>query len=303
MTHRFSNKLAFIIPTKDRRQDLHILFKSLQSQADLIDQLILVDGGDDVIEDLVAEYPSLPIDYIRCYPPGFTKQKNAGTVAIRPEITLVGYIDDDLELEPRALQVMMEFWEAAGEDLGGTSFHITNMVIDRVNLFTRLFGTNSQRQGAILPSGFNVVVDPVTADTEVEWLCGGATVWRRDIIDEFPHDEWFAGYGHMDDIDYSLSVGSAYRMFVLQDARCAHHEKPVAVEKNYAFGIYDTVNRHYLVKKYPEKFSLLGYYWATLGKFLGRLMRALLRRDRASWLRAKGYLVGLVKVVGGGGSS
>lgn len=299
MTATYTNKLAFIIPTKDRRDDLRRLFPSLEKQEGLISQIVLVDGGDDTVEDLAAEFKSLPIDYIRCYPPGFTKQKNAGATALKPGMTLVGYIDDDLELEDGAVKTLLEFWEAAGSDVGGVSMNITNAVIDRPTFFTKLFGTNSTRQGILLPSGINVVVNPVERDMQVEWLCGGAAVWRREIIDKYQHDEWFAGYGHMDDIDFSLAVGGDYKLFVLKDARCAHYEKPIVGRKSYAFGVYDTVNRHYLVKKYSRRFSLAAYYWATLGKFLGRLARAVIKRDGDSWQRAKGNFVGLAKVLSG----
>lgn len=295
----YTHKLALIIPTKDRRDDLRRLFFSLLSQADLINQVVLVDGGDDMIEDLVEEFKSLPIDYVRCYPPGFTKQKNAGAKALKPEITLVGYLDDDLELEGEAIEEVLRFWDDAGADVGGISMNITNAVIDKANFFTKLFGTNSDRQGIVLRSGINVVVDPVLNDTKVEWLCGGATIWRREIIDSYSHDEWFSGYGHMDDVDFSMAIGDRYKMFVLKDAKCAHYDKPIIGSKNYAFGIYDTVNRYYLVRKYPSKFTVGAYYWATIGKLCGRLARAIVRRESDSWLRAKGNLAGLLKVMTG----
>jgi len=299
LTINHKHKLAFIVPTKDRRDDLRRLFASLEGESDLISQIVLVDGGDDMVEDLAREYGSLPIDYIRCYPPGFTKQKNTGAKALKVEMTLVGYLDDDLELGPGAVQELMRFWGEAAPDVGGTAMNITNAVVDKPNFFTKLFGTNSEHQGIVLKSGVNVVVDPVVADTEVEWLCGGATVWRREIIEKYEHDEWFAGYGHMDDMDFSLAVGGDYKMFVLRDAKCAHYDKPIVGRKNYVFGIYDTVNRHYLVKKYPQRFSISAYYWATTGKFFGRLTRAVIKRDRDSWLRAKGNFIGLVKVMTG----
>ena len=71
--------------------------------------------------------------------------------------------------------------------------------------------------------------------------------------------------------------------------------RPIALEREYAFGVYDTVTRYYLVRKYPEMFSVAGWYWATLGKFFGRFVAGL-RGDEAGRLRAKGYRDGLRKV-------
>lgn len=292
------HRLAFIVPTKDRREDLERLLNSFHEQTGKPDQVVVVDGGDDTVEDLVASYPDLPLDYVRVYPPGFTKQKNAGASAIAEGITLVGYLDDDIVLEPDAIEAMMRFWESAAEDTGGAGFHITNMSPKPSTTFTRVFGTHDGRGGAILPSGFNVILWPVARDTEVSWLCGGATVWRREIVEGVEHDEWFAGYGHMDDVDYSCMVNGRWRLWVVADARLAHNERPVPPAKEYAFGVYDTVNRYYLVRKYPSRFSMPRFYWATLGKLSGRLLAGLLG-DRASMLRGRGYARGLAKVVRG----
>lgn len=291
--------IGFVIPTKDRRADLTALLASLSAQTRRPDQIVVVDGGDDAVKDVCAAHPDLPIDYLRVRPPGFTRQKNAGTDAVRRDIDLVGYIDDDIELEPEAVERMLAFWVAAGEDTGGAEFHITNQYFKPATAFTRIFGTNNGKGGTILRSGFNVVLHPVERDTEVEWLSGGATVWRHEVVDTVKHDEWFAGYGHMDDIDYSVMVGEhGWRMFVVANARLAHYERPIAEDREYSFGVYDTVNRYYLVSKHRGRFSVPRWYWATLGKLLGRTFAGL-RGDVAGGLRARGYRHGLAKVLRG----
>ena len=52
------------------------------------------------------------------------------------------------------------------------------------------------------------------------------------------------------------------------------------------------------MKKYPERFSVAGWYWATLGKLLSRFVAGL-RGDEAGKLRAKGYWDGLRQVMRG----
>jgi GT2 family glycosyltransferase len=293
------HRIAFIVPTKDRREDLGKLLASFSAQTRRPDLLIVVDGGDDVIKDVCDAHADVPIEYLRCVPPGFTKQKNAGTRAVPDDVDLVGYLDDDIVLEPEAVERMLAFWEAADERTGGAEFHITNTNFNAASFSTRLFGTNNGDGGAILRSGFNVVLDPVEKTTEVAWLSGGATVWRKAVVDDVAHDEWFAGYGHMDDIDYSVSVAKhGWKMFIVADARLAHYERAITLEKEYPFGVYDTVNRYYLVKKYPERFSAARWYWATVGKLLGRFVAGL-RGDAAGRARARGYRDGLRKVMKG----
>lgn len=293
------HRIAFVIPTKDRREDLGKLLASFSAQTRRPDLVIVVDGGDDVVKDVCEACSDLTIEYLRVTPPGFTKQKNAGTSAVPADIDLVGYLDDDIVLEPEAIERMLAFWETADERTGGAGFHITNICFNPASFSTRLFGTNNGDGGAILPSGFNVVLTPVVKTTEVAWLSGGATVWRKAVVDDVTHDEWFAGYGHMDDIDYSVSVAKhGWKMFIVADAKLAHYERPIALEKEYLFGVYDTVNRFYLVKKYPERFSVARWYWATLGKLLGRCVAGL-RGDEAGKQRGRGYWDGLRKVMKG----
>lgn len=291
-------RTCIIVPTKDRREDLKLLLASMAAQTRPFDQVVLVDGGDDTVEDLVAAYPAVPIDYLRVYPPGFTKQKNAGRAAVRDDMDLIGYLDDDIVLEPDAVERLLAFWESHGPELGGTQFHVTDQSVAPATFSRRFFGTASRRQGALLRSGTNTVVWPVERDARTEWLSGGATVWRRGVIEGVEHDETFAGYGHMDDVDFSLRVGDRWEMWVVADARLEHHERPIALEREYAFGVYDTVMRYVLVRKYPRRFSRLAWCWATFGKYLGRAVAGL-RGSAAGRLRARGYLHGWLKALRG----
>ena len=81
----------------DRPRDLEKLLASLQVQTYKADQIIIIDGGIKTIDGICNKYPSLKIDYITVRPPGLTKQRNAGMKLLADDITLVGYLDDDLK--------------------------------------------------------------------------------------------------------------------------------------------------------------------------------------------------------------
>src|SRR3989338_2978057 len=120
-----SDTLAVIIPTKDRRDDMIRLLKSIAAQDVIPAQVIIVDGGVDPVKREDWERCGLEVDYVRKIPPSLTAQRNAGVAVLRPEITLVSFLDDDIELEKDALGNMMKFWDSAGRDTGGASFNIT----------------------------------------------------------------------------------------------------------------------------------------------------------------------------------
>src|SRR5690242_10297535 len=127
MTSRFRERLAFVVPTRNRRADLWRMLSSIRAGADRPDQIVVVDGGDEgqTVEDVESAFPELALEYVREFPPSLARQRNAGMARVSPDISLAGYLDDDLVLTPQAMTAMLGFWQTAGPDVGGASFNIT----------------------------------------------------------------------------------------------------------------------------------------------------------------------------------
>ena len=290
--------MAFVVPTKDRPRDLHRMLGSVASQSCLPDRMIIVDGGDETVEEVTREFPTLNIQYIRVYPPSLSKQRNAGIDMLDPSMTLAGYLDDDLVLEPGAMETMFTFWEKAPPDVGGARFNIVNEKLPRGVWIKSLFLIDSRERGTILPSGFHTSIGPVTENKYVRWLTGGATLWRRQVIEEFSYDEWFAGTGSLEDVDYSYRVGRKYKLVVVAGARVQHLSYPIRKDRNYLLGKWQAINRMYFVKKNPE-LSLPRFYWAMWGQLLLNVAKSMAERDSVGLRRATGNLVGLFRLATG----
>lgn len=291
----FKDKIAFIVPTKDNPTDLQKLLESLQNQTHKIDQLMIVDGSDDPIKYLVEQYNNLNIEYLRVYPPGLTKQRNAGIENINNNINLVGFLDDDVVLENDAIEKMLDFWESAADKIGGASFNILNIPSERSTMLTRLFFI-SGKQGSILKSGFNVILQPVLKDMFVQWLCGGATVWRREIFTIYRFDEWFAGCSYIEDLDFSFRVGQKYKLAVLAEPKLSHFMKTVTGNKNYYLEMANVINRYYFVKKHRQ-FSLFLFFWALFGRIAFNLIKGTAERQKDRFYTALGSIHGLMLIV------
>src|SRR5690606_27698944 len=135
------------------------------------------------------EYPDLPITYVREYPPSLARQRNAGMAALAADITVAGYLDDDLELEPDATERMTAFWENADGAIGGAAFTITNQPL-RHGLFGKVadfFLINGLDQGRVLKSGFATSITPQPDNIRTDWLYGGAALWRRSVIQAYQY--------------------------------------------------------------------------------------------------------------------
>jgi GT2 family glycosyltransferase len=218
--------------------------------------------------------------------------------AVDPSVTLAGYLDDDLVLEPGALEAMLRFWENAPGDLGGARFNIMNEELPRAVWLKSLFFLESRKRGQILPSGYQTSIGRVSTHTYVSWLSGGVTLWRRDVIREFAYDEWFQGTGYLEDVDYSYRVGKKYSLAVVADARVKHLSYPVRRESNYILGKWQAINRMYFVKKHQD-FWLPLCYWSMLGEFLLNVGTSVTQIDSWRLRRAWGNLAGLAYVVQG----
>ena len=287
--------LAFVIPTKDRGEDLRRMLRSLVVQTRLPDQVIVVDGSGVEVSWCVAEFPELRIDYVRLLPPSLSAQRNAGMAVLRPEITHAGYLDDDVVLELDAVYEMASFWGGAGSDVGGAAFNVVNDAGSIPSTIMQRIGVWSVGVGSVAPSGLVCEVGRVNNDIESDWLCGGATVWRREVIEAYSYDNWFQGTGFMEDVDYSYGVRERYRLFVLAAARLAHFTPPVRPDRQFLFGKWQVVNRMYIVRKYRHRGLSLHKAWGvSLILFVGNSVRGIFNRQPRLWDRSMGNLAGIV---------
>ncbi len=287
------HKVAFVVPTMDRPDDLRGMLSSLAAQTRPPDQIIIVDGSKTPVDYVLDEIEGLNIEYVRVFPPSLAAQRNAGIARIGKEITLAGYLDDDLVIEPDAMERMVAYWDSALADLGGAVFNITNTQAPRWMRVKALFGIDSVTPGRVLRSGCTSILGYQDGDIETDWLCGGATLWRREIVENYPYDEWFVGTGYLEDVEYSFRVGEHYQLALVANARLVHNSPPIRADKYFLLGKWQVINRMYFVNKYRKRgLSLIRAWWATFGMILINSMSALLKRDINSLNRARGNIAG-----------
>ena len=288
-----SHKIAFVVPTMDRKEDICFMLKSIERQTVLPNQIIIVDGGYNPIPDIVNEFSKLNIDYIRVFPPSLARQKNEGVKIINDNITLVGFLDDDLELCPDAIEKMIAFWDNAPSTYGGAAFAITNS--DRkVGAVRKLFGMDSNNLGEVLSTGFVSMLDNPRITTDVSWLYGGATVWKRKVLEEFKYDEWFKGSGYMEDIDFSFNIGGSYSLIILSEARVNHHHHPIRRDRYYILGEWQIINRLYFVRKYKHRgLSIFKAWLSSFILFILNMAASILKLDYDRFRLTLGNIAGI----------
>lgn len=293
-------KIAFVIATKDRPKELPRLLESLESQTLLPAQVIVVDGSEEPVKEVLDGFPNLKMKYLRCLPPSGTRQRNLGVRAVDSSIHLIGFLDDDVVLESDAVEKMYSFWDKVGGDVVGASLNMVNhpplyastlknsFLISRLNLY-------SDKRGRVPKSGFQTMIGKVKETIFTEWLPTTASVWRRETLAKIKFDEWFEGYSYLEDLDFSYRVGKKWKLGVVSDAKFYHYPSSKGRGNWFEFGKREVINRIYFVRK-NEELSLVSCFLAILGRIFISIALAFQEKRHIYYLqRVVGNLRGLIE--------
>lgn len=295
----YKNKIAVIIPTKERKRELRRLLASFVSQHCIPDQIIIVDASADADTLLTEDYKMLSVKYIYGNY-SITEARNIGISSLKESISLVCFLDDDVVMEEAAWEAMTDYWESAGVDIGGCSFFIANEIHhDKTHLriLKRLFTIKPKQYGKMQPSGFNVSpYCPSEIMINADWLSGGVTVWRRIVFDTNAFDEWFSGYGMYEDVDFSYRVGKKYKLVVNSGAKVRHLMDISKKGMNFKIGKKEVINRLYFVRKHQE-LSVNLSLWSSVGRTIKNFLCGLFLFNMGFIIRALGNVTGVINYI------
>jgi glycosyltransferase involved in cell wall biosynthesis len=257
--HYTSREIAIIIPTKDRPEKLRNLLVSLSRQTEACGQVIVVNGGQSARDIVMSFSDGLPVEYCECAPPGQIRQRNMGITKVNDAIRLVGFIDDDLVLETDAIEKMINFWNRVEENTAGVGFNIVNIPPHHHSKFWGFLLMSSAVNGCVLSSGYNSAIHNISSEIRTQWLGGGYTVWKREIIETFPQDILNTRWAIGEDLRFSYPIGKKYPLYVCAGAK-VHHEH-----------LYDQYDQKNIDRYIGRKTSLASFYFVRLHPELSRL--------------------------------
>jgi len=266
--------VALIIPTKDRPKKLMNLLESLGQQSISCGRVITVDGGKSVEELIISYRDVLPVEYYRCVPPGQIRQRNMGISKLDDRTRLVGFLDDDLVMEQDALEKMIDFWNRVEANTAGVGFNIVNSPLLPFSRLMRLLLMSSPAKGRVLPSGRNTAISNLTADIRTEWLGGGYSVWKREILEEFPQENLNTRWATGEDLRFSYPIGKRYPLFVCAGAKVRHEHvyDQAPTENVYQYrGRKESLAVCYFVESHRE-LSRVACLWMLAGTAFARLV-------------------------------
>ncbi|OVE75607.1 hypothetical protein BVX97_04270 [bacterium E08(2017)] len=291
-------KTAFIVPTKDRPDDIRRMLKGLEGQSHPPDQVVIVDAGEKALVDIANEFPGLNIKYKRWKnEPTAAGQRNAGAELVDTGIELVCFFDDDQVLHPDAMEKMLAFWADAEAEVGAAAFYDTDNLKARVGArkgaagLAQGLGLYSSEPGRVAKSGWHSLPGVLDEVTWVDWLTSGALVIRRKLLNEYSFDEHFKGYSYLEDLDFTYSISRKYKMAVVPSAKYDHYKSPAGRVNEFEFGKAESRNRLYFVKKH--KLSVSAFALVMFGRWLMTLFGGFVPGKQGRFARAWGNIVGL----------
>jgi GT2 family glycosyltransferase len=282
---------AALIPTLNRPQLLMRILKSLAVQTRPPAEVIIVDQSDDRETERAFE---------NWNPPGVRKIYLKNTVKSlilarnrafdECKTPLAAFFDDDLVLEKDYCEILMKVFEADTEKkLGGGMGTIQGSRF-RWRPLERFFLMPHEGSGKFLSSGAPTYPHWIQSYSEVEFLSGGLTFWRREVFEKIRFDEALVGYGYGDDLDYSYRASRHFKLFYEPKAVCHHEEHAPGKDHEAVKQKVWIQNMYYLAVK--NGFSRAAFFWFAIG----HLYRDLIHLRFARFL---GGLKGLRNIVTG----
>lgn len=302
--------ISVVTPTLRRPAEVRDLLQNLSAQTHLPLELILVDGapaGEDGTQSVVEQVaPDLPfmLQYIR-RGGGTAIQRNIGIEAVQGNF--IAFIDDDIRLEPDFFALMLQaFAQDVEQKVGGITGYITNQQLDaatsrRWGWYRRLRLFTTYEPGRFdYQSGYTInryLQPPHETLREVDFMSSNSALWRRQVFDQgLRFDEFFTGFGVLEDAQMSLRACQTWKLLEHGRAHCQHlhasggREDPALVARKTA------VNSRYLfITIVPQRtFTQEFRFWRVQAvQLLIYLAAALRQPGSSSWQAVWGKIQGI----------
>lgn len=277
---------SIVICTKDRAADLQRCLDSLCSQSIAPDQLIVVDSGSDEtilhVQAFEDRCKSVSVRYVRSEP-GLTRQRNLGINEASGDI--IHFFDDDITLHTEYLRRAKDVFENDAEVVGfGPKVNLRERPTTAANGFRKIFQMPLiAGDGKLFASAFGTYTwySAKTNIHRVEVLGGCCCAFRRNVFDHILFDEYFQGYGYLEDLDFSYRVSKLGKIVCDPSAEIWHWESPAARTRWRRLAKMEIVNHYYIFRKnLPQDFlHKLCFWWSEIGMSIRRIKFFLRSRD------------------------
>jgi len=210
--------LAIIIPTKNRPNEVNMLLQSITELDCEVGRIIVVASGHDISTEVLAYSDKLPVEYLTSEP-GQIMQRNMGIALLDHSTRLVATIDDDVIFYKDSVSEMIRFWNLVEPETAGIGFNIVNQSEHNHNWLRGFFGISSLEAGKVLKCGRSTGILNIKQNIKTEWLNGGGTTWRQNILQNNTHKVIKSNWAVFEDVIFSYPIGKKYPLYVCSKSK------------------------------------------------------------------------------------
>ena len=276
-------KLAVVVPTKNRPNELRNFLSSLWQQEFLPDQLIIVDQSvpsktlNQEVE-IKAKELEIKLSYLHDEEINGLVQAKAAAIPYN-ECSIISFFDDDIVLKKDCLKEMYQAF-ISNPKLQAANGLILNA--PRESIFRRVifelthFGIYSDNRRKL----FYELIDKKKSERipkKLNTLSGGLTFYRKEIFEKVPfdHKNKFHAY---EDKEHSIRLELSYpnSMYLIPGARIYHYHANLNRESDLIKVKNDNIEILKLFKKYKKE-SLFGIdlFFLLFGLFFNAMIKAM----------------------------
>ncbi|MFT4979980.1 MAG: glycosyltransferase involved in cell wall biosynthesis, partial [Myxococcota bacterium] len=209
-------RIAVIIPTIGRPDDLRTMLGTLVRQTVMPDEFVLVNAGPMDLQDLVAEClagTDIVFKYATCKP-GTSLQRNVALDMVEGDFYFL--FDDDVRLEEDYIERSMECFELnfdppVGVVLG--TFNGPPRTGGWRRTYRQVFGMTHSIPGDVAKlqasGAVQWLIDP-PAVVPVPVASGGRVVYRAECFRDERFDEFLPGYTVSEDVELSYRISKKW---------------------------------------------------------------------------------------------
>jgi len=237
----------------------------LSNQTLLPDEVIIVASGDN-IENVIQQYRSkLNIKYIYSEEAGQIHQRNIGKSKLNNNTDFVVILDDDVLLAPNAMEKIMDYWETKDNNTAGIGFNLisSNDHPDFESSYVNNF--YKAKRGMVTSSGFGVPINNLTNNKQTQWLGGGYSTWRFNVINEFEQVPINTKWAQGEDIRFSYPISKKYELHVCANAHAYVMEYDNENIKNVIYKSKTTaLSKIYFTTLHPELSTIRAFSYLLI---------------------------------------
>ena len=290
-------KVAVIIPTRNRRESLLKLLKSLKYQLLLPVVVLVVDSSDEIICPSDYNFEK-NIKILVSNRKSAAHQRNLGIRTILTEypfIDFVSFLDDDVEISSdylrRSISQLVEHIDVVG--VSGIA-RATNNIYSSKSLVSRLVLAR-HKAGSISKSLINISPCSLKEISYVDWLIGCSS-WKRAVFNYTLFEDDFEGQSLFEDVIFSYRASRIGKLIVDPSIEIQHNLSSEGRPNTRIHYESWVVNRARLFQYSDTEFSRIAYLMTILFVIFKYLPSALLARNEARE-KILGVFSGFVKIV------